>query len=80
MIAACLRANAETTEKAIEFMEPVDDGDDEMIDETRADVELWRGAADLIEQLEAEVEEGRARAARFAEEIWRMTGEKAAIL
>ena len=67
--AEALRARAEILEKATVFM----DDDEEMIEESLDEVRLWRAAAD-------EIEDGRARATRLAEEIWQMTGEKVAIL
>ena len=43
-----LRANADLTEKALDFMT-----DSEQVEESKADIALWRAAADEIERLRA---------------------------
>lgn len=67
-IVEALRAQANILEDATEIMEWYDE-----IEEALAEVHLWRVAA-------VEIEEGRARAARLAEEIWRLTDSEEAIL
>lgn len=49
---ARLRANADLTEKALDFM-----ADPEQIEESKADIALWRSAADAIESLHAGLDE-----------------------
>lgn len=52
LLIAALRANADLTEKALDFM-----ADPERIEESKADIALWRAAAERLEKLDVGLSE-----------------------